>query len=79
MQISYKNKQYLNSAGLSGALHARRHIHRVAPDVVVRLPGANHTGRYRPVIDSHLEYEMIEGLLVDALQSILEFKRKIDE
>ncbi|KAF8359960.1 hypothetical protein PRIPAC_94955 [Pristionchus pacificus] len=38
--------RHLNLARHSSTVHPRRHVHRVAPDVVVRLLGADHTGHH---------------------------------
>ena len=35
----------------SGGLHAARHVHCVAPDVVLRLLGPDHPGYHRAVVD----------------------------
>lgn len=70
---------HLNSSRLSSALHARRHIHRIPPNIVVRLPGANYSGRYRTMVDAHFQDKMVERLLVDALQRFLQLERKVDE
>ena len=43
---------YLDLAQLSGALHPTGHVHRVAPDVVLRLPGSDHAGDHRAVVDT---------------------------
>ena len=42
---------YLDLAQLSGALHPAGHVHRVAPDIVLRLPGSDHTGDHRAMVD----------------------------
>uniref|UniRef100_A0A182SQG7 Uncharacterized protein n=1 Tax=Anopheles maculatus TaxID=74869 RepID=A0A182SQG7_9DIPT len=71
--------RHLDSASLSGAFHPGRNVHRVAPDIIMRLAGTNHTRRNGPMIDAHLQYEMIERLLVNALQRFLQLERKLDQ
>ena len=47
-----RDSAYLDLAQLSGAFHPAGHVHRVAPDIVLRLPGSNHAGDHRPVVNT---------------------------
>uniref|UniRef100_A0A182V4Y9 Uncharacterized protein n=1 Tax=Anopheles merus TaxID=30066 RepID=A0A182V4Y9_ANOME len=69
--------RHLDGAGLARAFHSGRHIYRVAPDVVVGFARSNHARRNRPMVDAHLQHEMVERLLVDALQRFLQLERKL--
>lgn len=58
--------RYLNAGDFSRALHPRRDIDGVAPNVVVRLPCPDDTGSHRAMIDAHFQDKVIKALLVDA-------------
>lgn len=70
---------HLDAAHLPGALHPGRDVHGVPPYVVVRLPGPDHPSRDGAVIDAHLEYEVVETLLVDARQRFLQLEGELDQ
>uniref|UniRef100_A0A182MM86 Uncharacterized protein n=1 Tax=Anopheles culicifacies TaxID=139723 RepID=A0A182MM86_9DIPT len=70
---------HLYSASFASAFHPGRNVHSVAPDVVVRLAGTNHTRRNGPMINAHLQYEMVEGLLINTLQGLLQLERKLHQ
>lgn len=43
---------HLNVVQQAGGVHARGDVDRVAPDVVLRLAGADHTGNHRTNVDA---------------------------
>lgn len=70
---------YLDAADFSRALHPRRDVDGVAPNVVVGLPRPDDPGGHRSVIDAHLQHEMIEALLVDVRQCLLQLQSELHE
>lgn len=62
---------YLDTSCLPSAFHPRRHINGVPPNIVMRLPRPDDPRRNGPVVYAHLQHEVVEGLLVDALQGLL--------
>lgn len=79
IKYSFFQKSYLHTTKFASALHPRSHINSIAPYVVVWFPGANNTGRYRPMINAHFQYKVIEALLVDVGQRLLHFEGKVHE
>lgn len=71
--------RYLNATDFPRALHPRRDIDGVAPNVIVRLPRADDTGSHRSMIDAHFQNEVIKALLVDARQGLLKLQGKLHE
>lgn len=61
---------HLNAAEHAGRLHARRHVHRVAPNVVLRLGGADDARHHGPDVDADAQLEVVEAVLVDAVQHL---------
>ena len=51
-------RPYLDVTHNPCGLHATGHIHSVAPDVIVRLPGANHSCQHPPFIQTWGEEEV---------------------
>lgn len=70
---------YLDTTDSTGALHPGRHVHGVAPDIVMGLPGPDDTSGHRAVIDAHLQDEVVEALLVDARQGFLQLQCELDQ
>jgi len=60
------SNRYLNAADFPRALHPRRDIDGVAPNVVVRFPRPDDAGSHRSMIDAHFQNEMIKALFVYA-------------
>ena len=48
--ISFFPKKYLNLSHHSGALHSTGYIHSIAPNVVLRLVGADDAGNHMAVV-----------------------------
>lgn len=46
--IILKVQPHLDPLRHASAVHTTRHVHRVPPDVVLRLPGPDHPGDHRP-------------------------------
>lgn len=53
LSIGVRAYMYLNAARLASALHARGHVDRVAPNVVVRLAGPDDPCRDGSMIDTY--------------------------
>lgn len=68
LQFQYINKLYLQSTHHAARVHSRRHVHRVTPDVVLRLLGANHAGNDRAMVETHSQTESLETLAIDLVQ-----------
>jgi hypothetical protein len=49
-------------------VHTTGHVNGVAPDVVLRLPGADDACHDRPDVDAHPDHEVVVGVVVDVLQ-----------
>lgn len=43
---------HLDPLRYPGAVHAARHVHRVAPDIVLRLPRPDHPGNHRADVET---------------------------
>lgn len=50
---------YLDLPQLPGALHPAGHVHRVAPDVVLRFPRPDHSGYHRAMINAWEKKNMV--------------------
>lgn len=69
----------LNTACFSRAFHSRRYVDRVSPNVIVRFAGTDDPRSDGSVVDPHLQYEVVETLLVEELQSFLHFERELHQ
>lgn len=61
---SLKFHAYLNSIHDTTALHPRRHINRIAPNVILWLGRSNNSGNNGSNIDANTQLEVIEAVLV---------------
>ncbi|CAD0193792.1 unnamed protein product [Chrysodeixis includens] len=52
--------RHLNVVQQPGRVHARGDVDRVAPDVVLRLAGADHAGHHWPNVDANSDPETVE-------------------
>uniref|UniRef100_A0A182J3C9 Uncharacterized protein n=1 Tax=Anopheles atroparvus TaxID=41427 RepID=A0A182J3C9_ANOAO len=70
----------LDSAGHAGRVHAARDVHRVAPDVVVQLAGADHAGRHvaEVVADAHDQVEL-EQVAVERFHHLLHGEGEVEQ
>ena len=60
-------------------VHPAGHVHGVAPDVVLRLPRADHPGHHGTHVQADPQHERVVGVLVDALQLLAQPENKLDE
>ena len=58
----------LNVVGQPGRVHPRGDIDRIAPDVVLRLAGANDARHHRAHVQAHSQHEIVVGVVVDLRQ-----------
>lgn len=63
----------------TAAVHSACYVHRVAPDVVLRLLRSHHTGDDRAVVDSYSQLEPLERLPVDLFKQCHECNGELDQ
>lgn len=59
---------YLHAAHNAAGIHPRCHIHRVTPNIILRLLCADDAGNHRSVIQADAQSEPLEALTIDLIQ-----------
>jgi hypothetical protein len=67
---------YLYLSDDTGGVHPARHVHRVAPDVVLRLLGPDDAGHDGPHIDADSDFEVVKRVLVDVVE-LLTYSQRV--
>ena len=60
-------------------VHPRGHVDRVAPNIVLRLPGANHAGHDGADIHADPQHEVVVAVLVDGVEFVPHAEDEFDE
>ena len=71
--------KYLRVIRQPGGVHPAGHVDRVAPDVVLRLPGADDSGHDGADVDADPDREAVVGVVVDVLQLLPHPEDVLDE
>jgi len=75
--LIHLSDRYLNAGDFPRALHPRRDIDGVAPNIIVRFPRPDDASSHRSMINAHFQNEVIKTLLVDAWQGFLKFQSEL--
>ena len=60
-------------------LHPGSDVDCISPDVVLRFPGADDAGHYRPDVQAYPEHEAVVRILVDAAQLLAQAEDELDQ